>query len=56
MGCCFERISKCANCYCFICASCGVFYHMHEEGNLNLDIVKNWCRYTSEVIAEDLTK
>ena len=56
MGCCVNRVLKCGTCCCFVCASCGVFYHMHEEGNLNLGIVKNWFRYTTEVVVEDMTK
>ena len=56
MGCCFNHALKCGTYCCFVCASCGVFYQMHEEGNLNLDIVKTWCQYTTEVVAEDITR
>lgn len=54
MGCCYNKLFKCAECYCYICASCGVFYHMYEEGNLDCDTVNCWCRYTTEVIIEDI--
>ena len=56
MGCCYERLFKCAECCCYICASCGVFYHMHEEGNLDCGTVKDWCDFTTGIIIQDITR
>ena len=56
MGCCYERLFKCAECGCYICASCGVFYHMHEEGNLDCGTVKDWCDFTTGIIIQDITR
>ena len=50
MGCCFQKSHRRAECCCYCCASCGVFYHRWDEGELECDTVKNWCTFTTEII------
>ena len=54
MGCCYNRLFKCAECYCYICASCGVMYHRCEEGNLDCETVKCCCKFTTTVFIADV--
>ena len=56
MGSCFYRIKKCGECCCYSCCMIGVFYHMHEEGNLTCEMVKSCCKTTTEIIIEDIKR
>ena len=51
MECCY--LFKCAEFYCYICASCGVFYHCWDEGELECSTVKNWYSFTTDIIILD---
>ena len=56
MGCCFNRIYRCAECSCFICSIGGIFYHMYDEGNLTCGIVKDVGKVSSEIFVDAIIK
>ena len=48
MGNCTAKINCCAEWCCYFCCMSGIFYHMHEEGNLTCGMVKDCCQLSTE--------
>ena len=56
MGCICNRIYRCAEWCCLICAIGGIFYHIYDEGNLTCGIVKETVQVSSQIFVGGVIK
>ena len=54
MGSCYGKLYRCGECCCWACCVCGMFKHMAEEGNLTCGDVCECCRFSTNVIVQDI--
>ena len=54
MGSCYGKLYRCGECCCWACCVCGMFKHMAEEGNLTCGDVGECCRFSTNVIVQDI--